>query len=162
MDQVQDIPKVADLCDAYRSTVKVLSPIFYDFGGKASFSGPAVTVKCFEDNTAVKALSLTEGHGRVLVVDGGGSPRCALLGDNLAMNLLNNGWLGAVIYGYIRDRAELAALPIGIKALGANPLRSAKEAPGVVGNPVEFAGQIIQNGDVIYADEDGIIILNHR
>lgn len=160
MNNKNKITKVADLCDVYSAEVRVLAPIFSDFGGQACFNGPAATVKCFEDNTSVKELSLTPGNGRVMIVDGGGSDQCALLGDMLATNLINNGWKGAVIHGYIRDKAELAKLPVGIKALGSMPFRSTKKAPGIIGKPVEFAGQVIHDGDYIYADEDGIIILN--
>ncbi|MBK5145441.1 ribonuclease E activity regulator RraA [Budviciaceae bacterium BWR-B9] len=160
MGNQHNVTKVADLCDACSDRVRVFAPLFTDFGGKTEFHGPVATVKCFEDNSLVKSLSLTPGNGRIMVVDGGGSARCALLGDNLATNLINNGWQGAIIYGYIRDKAELAQMSIGIKALGAIPLRSARKSEGTIGEPVEFAGQVIQEGDYIYADDDGIIILN--
>ncbi|WP_159564981.1 ribonuclease E activity regulator RraA [Budvicia diplopodorum] len=160
MNNKNNTLKVADLCDEHREQVRLFAPIFSDFGGKAAFSGQAKTIKCFEDNTSVKALSLTPGHGRILVVDGGGSAGCALLGDNLGANLAKNGWQGAIIYGFIRDKAELALLPIGVKALGSVPLGPVKLKEGIIGQPVEFAGQVINDGDRIFADEDGIIILN--
>ncbi len=160
MNNNNNLVKVADLCDEYREQIRMLSPIFNDFGGKKTFNGKAATIKCFEDNTSVKALSLTPGNGRILVIDGGGSARCALLGDNLGANLVNNGWQGAIIYGFIRDSAELALLPIGVKALGSVPMGPIKLKEGVLGQPLEFAGQTINDGDHIYADEDGIIILN--
>ena len=152
--------KVADLCDEFGEKAKVFKPIFFDFGGKTACCGEAATVKCFEDNSRIKELSMQPGLGRVLVIDAGGSDRCALVGDMIAADLCANGWAGVIIYGYIRDKAELAQLPIMIKALGAMPRRSNKRGEGLIGEPVEFANQRILHGDKIYSDEDGIIILN--
>ncbi|MDR0806965.1 MAG: ribonuclease E activity regulator RraA [Enterobacteriaceae bacterium] len=160
MTSNNNITKVADLCDAHDSEVRILAPIFSDFGGNTSFNGIAVTVRCFEDNATLKALTQTAGNGRVLVVDGGASSRRALLGDMLGENMVKNGWSGAIIYGYIRDKAELAQLAIGVKALGAFPRRPEQKAEAIVGQAIEFAGQIINDGDHIYADADGVIILN--
>lgn len=152
--------KVADLCDEFGEKAKVFRPIFSDFGGQTRCFGEAVTVKCFEDNSRIKELSSQPGLGRVMVIDAGGSDRCALVGDIIAGDLCINGWVGVVIYGYIRDKAELAKLPIVVKALGAMPRRSNRRGEGQVGEPVEFANQRVNNGDQIYMDEDGIIILN--
>lgn len=152
--------KVADLCDEFGEKAKVLRPIFSDFGGQSRSFGEAVTIKCFEDNSRIKELSTQPGLGRILVVDAGGSDRCALVGDMIAGDLCINGWAGVIMFGYIRDKAELSKLPIMIKALGAMPRRSSRRGEGQVGEPVEFANQRIVSGDKIYADEDGIIILN--
>ena len=152
--------KTTDLCDEHGEQARVLQPIFQDLGGRSDFVGPALTVKCFEDNSRIKELSLQPGEGRVLVVDGGGSDRCALLGDIIAEDLVKNGWAGAIIYGYVRDKAVLAGLPLAIKALGASPRKSVKRNEGQVGDPVQFAGHQIRTGDQLYADADGVIILN--
>jgi len=154
--------KTTDLCDEHGDRVRVLQPIFQDLSGHCDFAGPALTVKCFEDNSRVKELSLQPGEGRVLVVDGGGSDRCALLGDIIAEDLVKNGWAGALVYGYVRDRAVLARLPLAIKALGTSPRKSVKRNEGQVGEGVTFAGQSIRTGDQLYADADGVIILDAR
>jgi regulator of ribonuclease activity A len=154
--------KTTDLCDQFEKTVRVFTPIFRDFGGRISFHGQAVTVKCFEDNSRIKELSATPGTGKVLVVDGGGSPRCALLGDVIAADLVKNGWEGLVMFAYVRDKAALASLNIGVKALGNIPKRSFKRAEGQVNIPVEIGGHTCSPGDHIYADEDGVIILNEN
>lgn len=152
--------KTTDLCDEHGDTARVLAPLFTDFGGRSEMSGPALTVKCFEDNSRVKELSLQPGEGRILVIDGGGSDRCALFGDVIALDLVKNGWAGALIYGYVRDKAVLRDLPIAIKALGASPRKSIKRDEGQVGVAVTFAGQTIATGDHLYGDDDGVIILN--
>ncbi|MGK9063709.1 ribonuclease E activity regulator RraA [Stutzerimonas chloritidismutans] len=152
--------KTTDLCDEHGDRVRVLAPLFADLGGRSEMTGPAVTVKCFEDNSRIKELSLEPGEGRILVVDGGGSDRCALLGDVIAVDLVKNGWAGALIYGYVRDKAVLRDLPIAIKALGASPRKSIKRDEGQVGVPVTFAGQMIVPGDRLYGDDDGVIILD--
>lgn len=152
--------KTTDLCDDHGGKARVLAPIFQDLGGSRAFAGPALTVKCFEDNSRIKELSAEPGDGRILVVDGGGSDRCALLGDVIAEDLVKNGWGGVLIYGYVRDRAVLETLPIAIKALGVSPRKSVKRSEGQVGDPVTFAGQTIASGDRLYGDDDGVIILN--
>jgi regulator of ribonuclease activity A len=130
-----------------------------NFGKPPQFSGPAVTVKCFEDNSRIKELSQTPGNGRVLVVDGGGSTRCALFGDIIAIDLHKNGWAGAVIYGCVRDAVVLATVPIGIKALGTHPRRTIKQNEGQVGGRIVIGGVPIAAGDEIVSDEDGIVVL---
>ncbi|MGM3389209.1 ribonuclease E activity regulator RraA [Stutzerimonas stutzeri] len=152
--------KTTDLCDEHGDTARVLAPLFTDFGGRSEMTGPALTVKCFEDNSRVKELSLQPGEGRILVIDGGGSDQCALFGDVIALDLVKNGWAGALIYGYVRDKAVLRELPIAIKALGASPRKSIKRDEGQVGIAVTFAGQTIANGDRLYGDDDGVVILN--
>lgn len=152
--------KTTDLCDEHGDTARVLAPLFTDFGGRSEMTGLALTVKCFEDNSRVKELSLQPGEGRILVIDGGGSDRCALFGDVIALDLVKNGWAGALIYGYVRDKAVLRELPIAIKALGASPRKSIKRDEGQVGIAVTFAGQTIANGDRLHGDDDGVIILN--
>ncbi|GGJ86750.1 ribonuclease E activity regulator RraA [Pseudomonas matsuisoli] len=152
--------KTTDLCDEFGDKAKVFAPLFKDLGGKADMAGRAVTVKCFEDNSRIKELSAEAGDGRILVVDGGGSDRCALLGDVIALDLVKNGWGGVLIYGYVRDAAVLRGLPIAIKALGASPRKSVKRSEGQVGIALTFAGQTVIDGDQLYGDDDGVVILN--
>ncbi len=154
--------KTTDLCDDHGDRARVLQPIFQDLGGRQDFAGPALTVRCFEDNSRIKELSQQAGEGRVLVVDGGGSDRCALLGDIIAEDLVRNGWAGALIYGHVRDKAVLAGLPLAVKALGVSPRKSVKRDEGQIGEVVTFAGQTIRSGDQLYADADGVIILDVR
>ncbi|WP_323149103.1 ribonuclease E activity regulator RraA [Pseudomonas oryzihabitans] len=154
--------KTTDLCDDHGDRARVLQPIFQDLGGRQDFAGPALTVRCFEDNSRIKELSQQAGEGRVLVVDGGGSDRCALLGDIIAEDLVKNGWAGALIYGHVRDKAVLAGLPLAVKALGVSPRKSVKRDEGQIGEVVTFAGQTIRSGDQLYADADGVIILDVR
>ena len=133
-------------------------PVFRDWGGAASFAGPVVTLRVFEDNALVRQALETEGGGRVLVVDGGGSLRTALLGGNLAALADRNGWTGLVINGAVRDAAELASIPLGVKALAAAPRRSARTGAGERGVPVSFAGVTFVAGGYLYADGDGVIV----
>ena len=152
----------ADLCDEHGDMVQVADPIFRDFGGAISFSGPITTVKVFDDNTSVRALLETPGAGRVLVVDNDGSLRCALVGDRLAQLACDNGWAGIVVNGCVRDSVALASLPIGVKALATVPRRSEKNAAGQVDVPVIFAGLSFEPGLVLYADADGVILAARR
>jgi regulator of ribonuclease activity A len=146
-----------DLCDAY-PLVRVLTPMFKNFGGRKSFGGQVVTVKCFEDNSRVKELLATEGKGKVLVVDGGGSLRCALLGDMIGESAVKYGWEGVIIYGCVRDVDALAQLDLGVQALAAMPLKSVRKGIGEVGLTLSFGGVIIENGEYIYADNNGVIV----
>lgn len=147
-----------DLCDAHPE-VQVFAPIFHNFGGQARFSGPAVTLRVYENNPLVRATLETPGEGRVLVVDGGGSLNCALLGDQLAELGVRNGWAGVILHGCVRDTAQLSAMPIGIRALAAHPRRSGKADVGERDVMLTFAGVTVRPGNVIHADEDGICVL---
>lgn len=147
-----------DLCDSHADAVQVADPVFRDFGGRMAFHGPILTVKLFEDNSLVRAALEQPGESRVLVVDGGGSLRCALVGDQLAALGQRNGWAGLVVYGCVRDTAELANIDIGIKALAAHPLRSVKRGQGERDVSVRFAGVTFRSGQYLYADTDGLIV----
>ena len=159
-----------DLCDAHKNdfsgSFRVLPPVFKDFGAVRKFCGPVVTVKCFEDNSWVKAAVDSVGwidtpQGRtaqVLVVDGGGSLRRALLGGNLGASAARNGWAGVVIDGCVRDCAELAQEAVGIRALAAMPLPTEKRNEGQRQVPILIQGVAVHPGDWLYADEDGIVI----
>lgn len=147
----------ADLSDMHDG-VEVLEPIFRSFGTRRCWHGPVSTVKVFEDNSLVRQALEEPGRGRVLVVDGGGSLRCALVGDVLAQLAVDNGWAGLLVYGCIRDSRAIDALPIGIKALQTHPRKSVKRGQGERDLAVTFAGQEIRAWDFVYADEDGVLI----
>lgn len=147
-----------DLTDQYPDHLLIGDPIFQSFGKKTIFYGEVVTVKCFEDNSRVKELVATDGKGKVMVVDGGGSKRVALLGDMLAEQAANNGWEGIVINGAVRDVATQATIAVGIKALSATPLRSTRKGMGDVGVNITMAGLRIENGDYLYSDLNGIAL----
>jgi regulator of ribonuclease activity A len=159
-----------DLCDAHKNDTsgdfRVLPPVFRDFGAVKKFAGPVVTVKCFEDNSLVKAAVDSDGRidtpqgkvGQVLVVDGGGSLRKALLGGNLGAAAARNGWAGVVIDGCVRDTAELAGHAVGIRALAPMPLPTEKRNEGQAGVAVQIQGVWVRPGDWLYADEDGIVV----
>ena len=129
------------------------------FGGVRTFSGPIATVLCAEDNVLLRARVSEPGDGRVLVIDGGGSFGCALLGDNIAGIAVRNGWAGLVVNGCVRDVAALAELPIGVKALGTNPRPSGKSGAGETEVPVAFGGAEFTPGAILHADDDGVIVL---
>jgi regulator of ribonuclease activity A len=148
---------ITDLLDAHPE-LQAAEPVFRDFGGSQAFAGPVETLAVFEDNTLVREALESPGDGRVLVVDGRGSLRCALVGDRLAALGMEQGWVGIVVNGCVRDTAELARLPIGIKALAAHPRRSEKGGQGRQGVAVEFAGVTFEPGAWCYADADGIVI----
>lgn len=148
----------ADLCDDFNEEVMVLAPIFKDFGGKDTFFGDITTLKVFEDNSLVRAALEKPGNGRVLVVDGGGSLRCALVGDNLAVLGQENGWSGIVVFGCIRDSAQISEIQLGVKALGVNPRKSVKKGEGQIDVAVRFAEVLIEPGQFLYADVDGVVI----
>lgn len=147
-----------DLCDAFESEITVLDPIFRNYGGRKSFCGEVVTVKCFEDNSLVKSQLSTPGAGRVLVVDGGASLRRALLGDLIAASAQAQGWAGILIYGAVRDVDAIAAMDLGVQALGSSPLKTEKRGLGDLNVALRFAGAAINPGDWIYADNNGVII----
>ena len=148
----------SDLCDRYKETLQVASPIFQDYGHKKSFFGQAYTLKVFEDNSLVRSTLENPGKNRVLVIDGGGSLRCALLGDMLASLAKKNAWAGIIIFGCIRDVSAISNIAIGIKALYTNPRKSIKRGKGEMNIPVTFADVTIHPGDYIYADEDGFVV----
>jgi len=152
----------ADLYDEYGGKLQIASPMFNDYGGNLKFCGPASTVKVFEDNSMVRAALEEPGEGRVLVIDGGASLKCALLGDMLVELGKDNDWAGIIVYGCIRDSAVIANISIGVKALNTNPRKSVKKGVGERDVAVDFADVIISPGDYIYADEDGIIISSER
>lgn len=159
-----------DLCDAHKNdssgNFRVLPPVFRDYGAARKFAGPVVTVKCFEDNSLVKAAVDSVGFeetpsgrvGKVLVIDGGASLRRALLGGNLGAAAARNGWAGLVIDGCVRDVAELALLDVGIRALASMPLPTEKRNEGQKDVPVQIQGVWVRPGDWLYADEDGIVL----
>jgi regulator of ribonuclease activity A len=148
----------ADLYDEHEENLQIATPMFNDYGGKKIFSGPASTVKVFEDNSLVRAALEEAGKGRILVVDGEASLRCALVGDMLAELGKDNGWEGIVVYGCIRDSVVIANIDIGVKALNTNPRKSVKKGVGERDITVSFADVTINPGDYIYADEDGVVI----
>ena len=150
--------KTADLYDQHGETLRVCEPIFGDYGGLVRFTGPVATVKCLEDNTHVKAALAEPGEGRVLVVDAGGSMRCAMLGDVIAQSAVDNGWVGVLMYGCIRDSREIADMDLGVKALGTNPRKSQRRGEGQRDIPVAFAGVTFRPGDWVYCDEDGVVV----
>jgi regulator of ribonuclease activity A len=147
-----------DLCDAYPELVQVVEPLFHEYGALAKFSGPIETLKVFEDNALVRQVLETEGQGRVLVIDGGGSVRCALVGGRLASLAQSNGWSGLLINGCVRDSAELVQVPIGIRALSTSPVRSGKSGTGERGGTITFAGVAFVPQAFLYADSDGILV----
>ena len=152
-----------DLCDLHKNdsdgAFRVLPPLFRDFGKRIRFAGRVSTVKCFEDNSLVKAAVDSPGEGRVLVVDGGGSLRRALVGGNLGQAAAKNGWAGVVVYGAVRDSAELAACDTGIRALATMPLPTEKRNEGQKDVAVHIEGIWIRPGDILHADEDGMVVM---
>ncbi|HEY4542305.1 MAG TPA: ribonuclease E activity regulator RraA [Noviherbaspirillum sp.] len=153
----------SDLCDANEDrladgSLAVLPPVFRGFGKRSAFSGPAATLKVFEDNVLVRAALETPGAGRVLVVDGGGSLRCALVGGNLGMLAEKNGWAGIIVNGCVRDSEELNACDIGVRALAAHPRRSVRKGAGERDVPVSISGITVRPGNWIYADADGVLV----
>ncbi|BBF69809.1 ribonuclease E activity regulator RraA [Sphingomonas bisphenolicum] len=148
-----------DLYDRHEAQARVPDVQLVDFGGRAAFSGIAVTARCHEDNSVVKSLAAKPGTGKILVVDGGSSLRCALLGDMIAQNAVDNGWEGIIILGAVRDRAALATMDIGVKALGTTPRKSVRQGVGEVDIPIEIGGVTIMPADQVFADADGILIL---
>jgi regulator of ribonuclease activity A len=153
------LTSTADIFDDHGASATVCETQFRQFGGVRAFSGPIATVRCFEDNVLVKQRASEPGGGRVLVVDAGGSFRCALVGDNVAELALANGWAGIVLNGCVRDTAALAKLAIGIKALGTCPRPSTKTGAGEVDVPVSFGGAEFAPGATLYSDDDGIVVL---
>ncbi len=148
----------ADLCDAWPDDVRVAEPVFDSFGGVGTFGGQVRTVRVFEDNVRVKETLSGPGNGDVLVVDGGGSLRVALMGGDIAVLAAGNGWSGVVIYGCVRDTHEIDAVDLGVRALASCPRKSTKRGLGESDVPLYLAGIDINPGDYLYADADGLIV----
>lgn len=152
------IIQTADLCDAHEDKVTVVSPMFHSYGGRCAFGGPIATLKLFEDNSLVRKVLEMPGNGRVLVIDGGGSLRCALVGDQLGELAAGNDWAGIVVYGCVRDAKALGAMNVGVFALGTHPRKSVKRNTGEIDVPLQFGGATFVPGHYLYADEDGVIV----
>jgi regulator of ribonuclease activity A len=152
-----------DLCDAHKSEAdghfRVLVPVYRDYGKRSRFAGVVSTVKCFEDNSVVKAALESPGEGRVLVVDGDGSLRRALVGGNIAAAAARNGWAGIVVDGCVRDSVELAQCDIGIRALALVPMPTERRNAGQRDVTLHLRGVVVQPGDWLVADEDGIVVM---
>lgn len=148
----------ADLCDAHEDRVRVLAPMLRSYGGARAAGGPVRTLKIFEDNALVREMLAEPGQGAMLVIDGGGSLRRALLGDNLAELAVKNGWAGVIVYGCIRDSAAIGRLPLGVWALATHPQKTVKRGEGQRDVPVSFGGVTFAPGMFAYADEDGVIV----
>lgn len=146
-----------DLCDDHPD-VLVVDPVFRSYGGRAAFHGRIVTIHCFEDNSRVRELANTPGEGRVIVVDGGGSVRRALLGDQIAAAAARNGWSGLLIHGAVRDVDALAETDLGVQALASHPMKTDKRGLGDVDVTVTFAGVTFVPGEWLYADRNGVIV----
>lgn len=147
----------ADLSDAWPDAQVVSAPL-RGFGGTERFCGPAVTLRCPEDNSRVREALDEPGQGRVLVVDGGGSLRCALLGDLLGARAVAQGWTGLIIWGAVRDAAVLATLPLGVVDVGACPRKSTRRGEGLRDLVLDLPGATVHPGDWIYVDRDGVLV----
>lgn len=152
------ILRTADLCDHHSESVQIAEEPFGDFGGYLAFHGEIETVKAFEDNSLVRECVGRPGNGKVLVIDGGGSMRRAMLGDLLAASAVKNGWCGILINGCIRDSAAIGDMDLGVKALGTHPCKTEKRGLGDHNVPVRFAGVTFTPGHYVYADEDGVLV----
>lgn len=148
----------ADLCDDYSDELQIVEDVFKNYGGKDNFHGEIVTVKLFEDNSFVKKALSENGTGKVLVIDGGGSKRRALVGGNLGELAVKNNWSGIVVFGAIRDTHEFAPLNLGVKALGVSPIKTEKRNEGQLNIPVKFGGVTFKPSYFLYADLDGVVV----
>jgi regulator of ribonuclease activity A len=154
--------KTTDLSDLHPKKVQAAESLFRDFGGRKMFHGEIVTLKIFEDNSFVRKALEQNGEGKVLVVDGGGSLRCALLGDQLGELAVKNKWSGVLVFGCVRDSEALSQLDLGIKALNTHPLKTEKRNEGQENIAVRFAGLDFVPGTFIYADEDGVLVTTEK
>ncbi|MBL7799338.1 MAG: ribonuclease E activity regulator RraA [Chitinophagales bacterium] len=154
--------KTTDLSDLHPKKVQAADSLFRDFGGRKMFHGEIVTLKIFEDNSLVRKALEQNGEGKVLVIDGGGSLRCALLGDQLGELAVKNKWNGVLVFGCVRDSEALSQLDLGIKALNTHPLKTEKRNEGQENITVRFAGVDFVPGTFIYADEDGVLVTSER
>jgi len=157
----------ADLCDANEEllkagTLRIVPPVFQNYGGEATMAGPIATLKCFEDNALVRQILETPGQGRVLMVDGGGSDRCALVGGNLGALAVKNGWAGSVVNGCVRDTDELAECPVGVWAMATHPRRSDRQGLGQKEVVLDMVGIRVSPGNWCYADADGILVSDKK
>lgn len=151
--------KTCDLVDQYSDEIQIAETIgLLHFGHHREFGGKIQTLKCHEDNSLLKQILSTSGEGKVLVVDGGGSMRCALIGDVIASLAVKNEWKGVIVHGCIRDSIAMAQISLGVMALGSNPRKSLKLNKGEIGIPVSFAGVCFEPDNYLYADEDGIVV----
>ncbi|WP_288131107.1 ribonuclease E activity regulator RraA [Accumulibacter sp.] len=139
-------------------SVRIVTPMFQHYGGRSSFCGQLVTLKLFEDNTLVREVLAEDGRGKVLLIDGGGSMRCALVGDQLAILAHKNAWAGIVVYGCIRDSEDIARIDLGVRALNTHPLKSIKKGVGDRDLAVSFGGVTFRPGEWIYVDSDGVVV----
>jgi len=152
----------ADICDANETEVRTTEPVFSVFGERVAFGGPIRTLRVYEDNSLVKEALASAGDGAVLVVDGGASTRCALLGGNLAEMASANGWAGLIINGCIRDTHEINACDIGVRALGTCPRKSEKRGEGNRDVVLSFAGTDFRPGEYVFCDQDGVIVADRN
>lgn len=150
-----------DICDQHEDKVTLLHLPLQNFGQRNAFWGQIVTIRCYHDNSKVRELLSTNGKGKVLVVDGNGSCQRALLGDELAMKAIDNEWEGVIVYGAIRDVAMIAQMDLGVKALAACPFKTEKRGAGDVNVSLTIQNQMIQPGDYIYADWNGVLTSQH-
>lgn len=151
-----------ELCDRFPDKVRVVEPMFANFGGRERFGGEIVTIKAYEDNSLVREQVAQPGKGKVLVVDGGASMRKAMLGDMLAEKAVENGWEGIIIYGCIRDVNAISELEIGVQALGSHPMKTEKRGLGDVNVAVTFGGVTFIPGEYVYADNNGLLVSSER
>lgn len=151
-----------DLCDQFADVVNVVEPMFANYGGCDVFGGEIVTIKAFEDNSLVREQVAQPGKGKVLVVDGGGSMRRAMLGDMLAEKATDNGWEGIIIYGCIRDCVAIGELELGVQALGTHPMPTKKQGVGELNIEVTFGGVTFRPGEYVYADDNGVLVAPHK
>lgn len=152
----------SDLCDRFPDRIRVLVPIFRHYGGRTRFSGSIATIKCFEDNVFIREAAVEEGQGRVMVIDGGGSLRSALVGDGIAEWARDHGWAGMIIYGCVRDTVALAKVDLGVIAIGVNPVTPGKRRVGARDVAVTFGDVRFAPGEYAYCDEDGVVIASER
>lgn len=152
----------ADLVDAHEPVIASCWVQLRNYGGHARFAGPIRTVRCHRDNALLKSILSTPGDGAVLVVDGGGSLVSALVGDVIAGLAVKNGWAGIIVHGVIRDSVAISGLPLGVKALGVNPLKSGKTGAGEADGAVSFGDCVFTPGHWVYSDEDGVVVLPER
>jgi regulator of ribonuclease activity A len=151
-----------DLCDQFPDRVRVLAPTFRHYGRRTSFAGAIATIKCFEDNVFIREAAIEEGRGRVMVIDGGGSLRSALVGDGIAEWARDHGWAGMIINGCVRDTVALAKVDLGVMAIGANPVTPGKRRVGARDVPVAFGDVRFVPGEYVYCDEDGVVVAAER